>query len=232
MNFGDWNDWDHITKLDPDKDISREDVVEVCDSGTDAIMVGGTQRITEEKIHTLTEVLREKEVPLTLEPSNPSAVVHDVDWVFVPTVLNAGDVLWVTGAHKEWVKDQRDEIRWDRTAMEGYIVLNPDSAVAELTNSYTDIDADDVASYAVVGEKAFNLPIIYVEYSGTYGDPDVVEEVSEALEDAALFYGGGIDSYEKAEEMAEYADTVVVGDAVYDEGVEALRQTVEGAKSQ
>ena len=51
----------------------------------------------------------------------------------------------------------------------------------------------------------------------------------DALDDATLFYGGGIHDYDSAYEMARHADTVVVGDLLHDEGVDAVRETVEGA---
>ena len=38
----DINGWKHVFKLDPNKDISDEHLEQVCESGTDAIIVGGT----------------------------------------------------------------------------------------------------------------------------------------------------------------------------------------------
>ena len=45
----------------------------------------------------------------------------------------------------------------------------------------------------MMAEKMFHLPIFYLEYSGKYGDPTVVEAAKENLENTVLFYGGGIE---------------------------------------
>ncbi len=229
--FMEWFEWEHVTKLDPDKGIEREDVEAVCNSGTDAIMVGGTQRITEEKVEDLVGIIDDFDIPIALEPSNVEGVVYGVDFVLVPSVLNAGDVRWVVGEHKEWAKriGKMPKDLEKKIALEGYIVLNPDSAVAKHTKAKK-ADKEDVVAYSIVAERFFNLPIVYIEYSGMFGGPDIVKAVSENLEKSTLFYGGGIDSYEKANKMAKYADTIIVGDAVYDEGIESLKDTVRGAK--
>jgi len=46
-----------------------------------------------------------------------------------------------------------------------------------------------------------------------------------------VFYGGGVGDYDAAYEMGQCADTVIVGDLVHDEGVDAVRETVRGAKN-
>ncbi|WP_415380709.1 phosphoglycerol geranylgeranyltransferase [Halosimplex sp. TS25] len=227
-----WDDWDHILKVDPDKDlVDGETFEDVVTCGTDAIEVGGTTGVTEEKMRQVVDACAEYDVPLYVEPSNPANVVYrdGVDGYLVPEVLNAGDVAWITGVQKEWVRLD-DDIDWAKTFTEGYVVLNPDSAAAVLTESNCDLDADDVAAYAEVGEQMLGQEILYTEYSGTFGDPEVVAAAADALEEAALFYGGGIHDYESANTMAQHADTVVVGDLVHDEGVDAVTETVEGAK--
>jgi phosphoglycerol geranylgeranyltransferase len=89
------------------------------------------------------------------------------------------------------------------------------------------IGADDVAAYTAVADRYFHFPIVYIEYSGTYGDPDVVRAASEALDKSVLYYGGGINSAERAAQMSRYADTIVVGNAVYEQGAAVLKATVD-----
>jgi phosphoglycerol geranylgeranyltransferase len=230
--MSDWADWDHIVKIDPDKTLVEGETFEdVAATGTDAIEVGGTTGMTEEKMARVVEACGKHDVPVYIEPSNPASVVHSDlhEGYLVPVVLNAGDVTWITGAHKEWARID-DGIDWSRTWTEGYIVMNPEASVASYPQADCDLEADDVAAYAEVAEHLLGQDIIYVEYSGTLGDPDIVDAAADALDDAALFYGGGIHDYDSARTMAAVADTVVVGDLVHDEGVDAVRETVEGAR--
>ncbi|MGB2728175.1 MAG: phosphoglycerol geranylgeranyltransferase [Halobacteriota archaeon] len=209
-----WKNWNHITKLDPDKHVSQNDLKTIVESGTDAIMISGTQNITSKNTAQLISLLKDYEIPKLLEPATPEAVMYkDIDYIFVPLVINAGDLKWVVGKHVEWIRTHT--IQWDRVIPEAYIVLNPESAVAKLTKSMTDLTPDEVIAYAQYAEKYLRLPIIYIEYSGTYGDPGMVKELSESLTEASLFYGGGIDSKEKAAEMKSYADIIIVGNVVY-----------------
>jgi len=228
---GPWADWDHVLKLDPDKElVDGEDYEDVVRTGTDAIEIGGTLDVTADQTRRIIDACRKYDVPLYQEPNDPTIVVDDdgLDGYLVPLVLNAGHPFWLAGAHKEWVR--LDDIDWDRTTLEAYIVMNPEASVAELTEADCDQDADDVAAYATVAERMFGQEIVYVEYSGTLGDPGIVSAARDALEEATLFYGGGIHDYESAYRMGRHADTVIVGDLVHDEGVAAVRETVEGAR--
>ncbi|MFB6134496.1 MAG: phosphoglycerol geranylgeranyltransferase [Halanaeroarchaeum sp.] len=228
---GPWAEWDHVLKIDPDKDLPAGVTFEdVCTSGTDAIEIGGTTGMTEDNMRGVVEACKRYDVPLYQEPSNPAVVVDDegLDGYLIPAVFNAGDPFWITGAHKEWARI--DDVAWDRTWTEAYIVLNPEAAVAEYTEADCDLDPDEVAGYAAVADRLFGQEIVYVEYSGTLGDEEKVRAASEALEDATLFYGGGIHDYDSADAMAEHADVIVVGNLLHDEGIEAVEATVRGAK--
>jgi phosphoglycerol geranylgeranyltransferase len=227
-----WAAWDHIVKIDPDKTLVEGETFEdVCATGTDALEIGGTTGMTEEKMARVVEATTAYDVPVYIEPSNVGSVVHrdGLDGYLVPIVLNAGDPFWVTGAHKEWARLD-SEIDWEATFPEAYIVLNPDSSVATYTEADCNLDVDEVAAYAEVAEQMLGQRIIYIEYSGMFGDPDVVQAAADEVEDAAIFYGGGVGDYESAYEMGRHADTVIVGDLVHDEGVEAVEETVAGAK--
>lgn len=219
-----WKRWRHVTKLDPDRTLDERTLEMVCDSGTDAIMISGTQNVTMEKIEKLLEMLKGFKIPKVLEPSDPSQVTYDdFDWIFVPSVLNSPDPAFFIGKHKEWVKSGK--VFWDKVVGEAYIVLNPDSAVGRLTR-VSHLENEDVVAYAVCAEKYFKFPIVYLECSGSYGSVETVREVRSKLEESSLFYGGGIDCREKAREMAKYADTIVVGNVLYEKGVEKYLETV------
>ncbi|MCX6686307.1 MAG: phosphoglycerol geranylgeranyltransferase [Methanoregula sp.] len=226
-----WKDWVHVTKLDPDKQLRPGDIDAIAASGTDALLLSGTLNVTKENLAALEKQVKAYNLPLVLEPASPDAVLmQGIDFVFVPSVLNSAEVQWVVGKHRLWVQQQKQRVPWDRVVPEAYIVLNPDSSVAKVTKSSCSLTAEEVAAYTVVADHYFHFPIVYIEYSGTYGDPGVVKAASDAIDKSVLYYGGGINSAEKAAQMAKYADTIVVGNAVYEQGPSVLKATVDAVQ--
>ena len=224
-----WKDWVHITKLDPDRYLDKDAIEIVATSGTDALMLSGTLNVTPENQAELYDLVRDYDMPIVVEPADPCGARFDgIDLVFVPSVLNASHPLWIVGQHQRWVREY--PIDWDRVVPEAYIVLNPASSVAKVTGSDCSLSPDAVSAYATVADRYFRFPVVYIEYSGTYGDPEVVKAASESVSDARIFYGGGINNAERAAEMSAYADTIVVGNAVYEAGIEALKATVRAVR--
>ncbi|WP_053361451.1 heptaprenylglyceryl phosphate synthase [Bacillus sp. FJAT-27251] len=225
----DFHEWRHVFKLDPDKEIPDEDLERICESGTDAIIVGGTDGITLEGVLDLMARIRRYTVPCILEVSDIEAITPGFDLYFIPTVLNSQDPKWVTGLHQEAVKEYGDLMDWNEVMVEGYCILNPECKAAELTKANTNLTIDDARAYAMMAEKMFSLPIFYLEYSGSFGDSSLVQAVKSTLDKTVLFYGGGIETAEQAAEMSQAADVIVVGNSVYQNLEEALK-TVKAVK--
>ncbi|MEH7306726.1 heptaprenylglyceryl phosphate synthase [Neobacillus drentensis] len=212
----DFREWRHVFKLDPNKELSDEHLEKICESGTDAIIVGGTDGITLENVLDLMARIRRFSVPCVLEVSTIETVTPGFDLYFIPTILNSSDTKWITGLHHQAVREFGEIMDWEEIVMEGYCILNEDCKAAKLTNANTNITNEEVTAYAVMAEKMFHLPIFYVEYSGKYGDVNLIADVSKALEKTVFFYGGGISTIEQASEMAEHADVIVIGNAIYE----------------
>lgn len=221
--------WQHVFKLDPAKEISDEHLEKICESGTDGILVGGSDDVTEDGVLDLLARVRRYSVPVILEVSTIESVTPGYDYFFIPTVLNSTKTEWVKDLHHEAIKEFGELMNWDELVAEGYVILNPDCKAATLTTAKTDLSLEDVVAYARMAEHYFKLPILYLEYSGMYGSEEVVEAVSHELEQTQLFYGGGISEPEQAQKMAQYADTVVVGNIIYTDLKKALK-TVKAVK--
>ena len=108
----DWKKWRHVTKLDPDKPLTKKDVAEIVDSGTDAIMISGTQNITKENVASLVDMLKEYSIPKVLEPAGTAGMRDDLDFLFIPSVINTDMAFWMMGAHKMWV--QHYPVDWEK----------------------------------------------------------------------------------------------------------------------
>ncbi len=220
--------WQHLFKLDPAKEISDENLQQLCESGTDAVIIGGTDQITEENVLSLLYRVRQYTVPCIQEISTLNSVTPGFDYYFIPMVLNSTEKKWLMDIHHEAIKRYKSMINWDEIVMEGYCILNEQSKAFQLTNCSLP-DEEDVLTYAFIAEKIFKLPIFYLEYSGTYGDPGLVKKVKNELEGTSLVYGGGITTASEAKEMAQHADIIVVGNSIYTDFTEALT-TVSAVK--
>jgi phosphoglycerol geranylgeranyltransferase len=224
-----WKNWVHVTKLDPDKRLTPQAISDIATSGTDALMLSGTLNVTRHNMGQLLDQVAAYGLPLVVEPAGPEAVIFDgIDLLYVPSVLNTTDVRWIVGKHREWVLHQ--DVDWEKVIPEAYIVLNPASSVGKVTKAVSTLTGAEVAAYTCVADHYFHFPIVYIEYSGTYGDPAIVKAASDVIDQAILYYGGGINSSARAAEMARFADTIVVGNAVYDMGPAVLKETVRAVQ--
>ncbi|MBU5444355.1 heptaprenylglyceryl phosphate synthase [Paenibacillus sp. MSJ-34] len=224
-----YSPWRHVFKLDPDRTLSDEALDRVCMSGTDAIMVGGSTGVTYDNTVELLSRVRQYEVPCVLEISNHEAVVPGFDLYMIPMVLNTTRAEWLIGHHQRAIHDYGYMMPWDQLVPEGYIIMNGDSAVAKLTEAQTGLTAEEAVAYAQAGERLLSLPIVYLEYSGTFGDMELLGRVKRSMHHSQLFYGGGIDSALKAQQAAALADTIVVGNIIY-EHMERALETVRAVK--
>jgi len=235
----DFKKWRHLTKLDPDREHSFSLIEKVFQSGTDAIVVGGTQGITAEKTAKLLQMTRTvvgTALPVLIEISHQEAVQPGADGYLVPVVLNAGDVEWLVGAHQKALSSFSSFIEQFNLDLgkillpEGYIILNPACAAAQKTAAKTELSITDILSYSLLAQHLLKLPILYLEYSGSLGSLEVVKRVKKQAKDIRLFYGGGITNPEVAYDFSRHADTIVVGNIVYRQP-DILKDIVEAVKA-
>ena len=226
----DMNSWRHAFKVDPAKTITDDDLERLAESGTDAMIVGGSDGVDLENVLDLLARIRRYSVPVALEVSTVESVTPGFDFYFIPTVLNSTKTEWINGIHHAALKEYGHMMNWDEVMTEGYCIMNPDCTAAKLTGVQEIPDEEDVVAYARMAEHLFKLPVFYLEYSGKFGEPSVVKAAGRVLDNTRLFYGGGISNAEEAKTMAALADTVIVGNVIYT-NLSAALSTVEAVKS-
>ncbi len=222
--------WRHAFKLDPAKKITDETIERLANSGTDGIIVGGSDGVTMDNVLDLLLRTRHFAVPIALEVSTIDSVIPGFDHYFIPTVLNSTNVKWINGIHHSALREYGDMMDWHQIHAEGYCIMNIECKAAQLAEVNKVPDEDDVIAYARMAEHLFKLPVFYMEYSGIYGDPEIVRAAASKLNKTKLFYGGGIKNAQDAKVMAEIADTVIVGNIIY-ENLEDALTTVGAVKS-
>jgi putative glycerol-1-phosphate prenyltransferase len=214
-----WRSWRHVTKLDPDRPLDPQTLATVYASGTDAILLGGSSGMTQEAVANMITRLSDAPMPVALEVSSLASAMPGAALFLIPLVLNTPHGDWMCGAQAKALTSILPQfgpiIPWELLLPEGYLVLNPNSTVARLTEADTTMNAATAAGYAAFAGRVLRLPLLYVEYSGIFGDMALLEAVKANAGDARVIYGGGIASAAQAAMASQYADTVVVGNLVY-----------------
>lgn len=109
-----------------------------------------------------------------------------------------------------------------RAVFEAYIIQNPDSAAAREANvTDGDLLAPRVAKQrAMAAERHLGSEVIYLEYSGTFGADEaeaILNELTNGVTWARIWYGGGISTADQANQILEAgADAVIVGNVFHD----------------
>lgn len=216
--------WKHIFKLDPAKSINDADLNKIKQSQTDALIIGGTDNIEATDVIDLLLRLTDTSLPVILEVSTMKAIVPGFDYYFIPLVLNSQDKKWMMDIHHHAIKEYKEYLDYADYFLEGYCIFNEDAKVFKKTNCKKPTTEDAVA-YAYMAENFFKLPSFYIEYSGKYGDVDIVKAVKAELKETLLFYGGGIKTLQGAKEMSAHADVIIVGNVIYENIDQAIETT-------
>lgn len=227
----DWRTWRHAVKIDPARPLPAGAIAGLAATGTDALILGGSDGIRRGDVERLLDAARSTGLPVAIEVSDLEAVVPGADLYLVPMVLNTRDPRWLVGAHREAIERLGPYLPWERVVTEAYIVCNRASTVARVAAAAVPASAREVAAWAAVGDRLLRAGIVYIEYSGRFGDAEWVRAAAEVVRGARLFYGGGVTGPRQAATMAAIADTVVVGNVLYrPDGLRRIRQTVRAVR--
>lgn len=237
-----WRAWRHVTKLDPERPLSDGALETVLRSGTDALLIGGSSGVTFDAVLTLLSRVQgaplqgapaARPLPVALEVSTLESAMPGPDLFLIPLVLNTPHTEWQGGAQARALAPLLERfgplIPWELLLPEAYLVLNPAATAARVTGALP-LETRAAAAYAAFAGRILRLPLLYVEYSGTFGDMELLQAVRESKGPAHLLYGGGIASAAQAARAGALADTVVVGNLVYQEP-SLLRETVAAVKA-
>nr|WP_049907574.1 heptaprenylglyceryl phosphate synthase [Haloferax elongans] len=249
----DWGNVTHITKVDPAKEFPDDASVL---GHTDAVIVGGSDGVTEENCLDAIERVRSEfpNLPLFQEPNSSDHVsketIEAVDYLLVPAVYN-GDKGNFVGKHVDFFTEigaKPDEMIGsgvplvgglvaskgrevvaelaEKVVGEGYVIQNLDSKAAAETNVETTFTPEEVAGAALATESFYQFPMFYIEYSGTYGGPEDVAAAAQYLDDTALVYGGGIKRRQQTDEILDAGADAVIVGDCFHEDTERYRQTI------
>lgn len=226
----------HMTLIDPDKQ-SAQDAGRIAAiaarAGSDAIMIGGSSRISRDEVnHTVEEIKAASGLPTVLFPSGAEAVAPAADAIFFMSLLNSRLPQFL-------MREQKDAAPFLKKAgiepiPMGYLIVEPGMRVGEVGQA--DLirrdDPEEAARYAMAAEN-FGMAIVYLEAGSGAPEPVPIPMISAVRASISnlLCVGGGIRKPDQAAEIAAAgADIIVTGTLVEQEAdIEAALTPVVAA---
>jgi len=228
----------HMTLLDPEKQTPEEAgklAAEAAQAGTDAIMVGGSTGVTQDKVDATVLAIKEAaKLPVILFPANAGNLSPHADALYFMSLLNSRDPRLIVGEQRLAAPIVR---AWGlETIPMAYLVVEPGMRAGEVG------DADligrknpVVAVQYALAAQMLGMKLVYLEAGSGAPEPvpdRIVRAVKEAV-DILVVVGGGIRTAEDAGKIARAgADIVVTGTVVeVARNAGVLRGIVEAVKA-
>jgi len=227
-----------MTLLDPEKQTPEEAgklAAEAAQAGTDAIMVGGSTGVTQDKVDATVLAIKEAaKLPVILFPANAGNLSPHADALYFMSLLNSRDPRLIVGEQRLAAPIVR---AWGlETIPMAYLVVEPGMRAGEVG------DADligrknpVVAVQYALAAQMLGMKLVYLEAGSGAPEPvpdRIVRAVKEAV-DILVVVGGGIRTAEDAGKIARAgADIVVTGTVVeVARNAGVLRGIVEAVKA-
>jgi phosphoglycerol geranylgeranyltransferase len=210
----------HMTLLDPDKqEPSKAALMAKAaeDSGSDAVMVGGSTAIDQASLDTTVKNIKGScSLPVILFPTCASCLSKYADAIYFMSMLNSKSLRYVVGEHKIGAPIIKS-MGLEPIPM-GYIVVEPGMKVGEVGEAelLKRTAHEDAKAYAIATEY-LGMKLVYFEAGSGAPEPvptDMVKSICEAV-NIPVVIGGGIRTVESAGSIAEAgADIIVTGTLV------------------
>ena len=224
----------HMTLLDPDKQSATEAATlaaEAGRAGTDAIMVGGSTGVTQDKVDGTVLAIKEAvRVPVILFPASAANLSPHADALYFMSLLNSRDPRLIVGEQRLAAPIVK---AWGlETIPMAYLVVEPGMRAGEIGDA--ELISRKSPTVAVQYALAPQM-LVYLEAGSGSPEPvpaKVIQAVRKAI-DIPVVVGGGIRTPEAAKAVAAAgADVVVTGTIVEvaREG-DALRRIIEAVKA-
>lgn len=207
----------HFTLIDPAEQLSQragELAKTAKEAGTDAIMVGGSFSVKQEKLDETIKRIKERiKLPVILFPSSAKLLSSFADAVFFMSLLNSKDKKYIVREPAKGAPVIK-EMRIEPIGM-GYIVISPGMRVgkkgkAQLVKRE---DTKTAVEYALFAQY-FGAKLVYLE-AGSGSPKPVSNRMIKAVKkeiNIPLIVGGGIRSISVTKEKIEAgADIIVTG---------------------
>jgi len=228
----------HMTLLDPDKQAPAEAAAlsfEAAAAGTDAIMIGGSTGVTQNKVDATVLAIKEAaKVPVILFPASAANLSPHADALYFMSLLNSRDPRLIIGEQRLAAPVVR---AWGlETIPMAYLVIEPGMRAGEVGDAeLISRKNPTVAVQYALAAQLLGMKLVYLEAGSGAPEPvpdRLIHAVREAIE-IPLVVGGGIRTPGAAKAAIRAgADIVVTGTIVEvaREG-DALRRIIETVKA-
>lgn len=228
----------HMTLLDPDKQSPEEAAriaAQAAKSGSDAIMIGGSTGVTQEKVDaTVLAIKAAAHVPTILFPASAANLSRHADALFFMSLLNSRDPRLIVGEQRRAAPIVK---KWGlETIPMAYLVVEPGMRAGEVGQAEPIPRSEPAAAveYALAAQM-LGMKLVYLEAGSGAPEPvpaAMIRSVREAI-DVPLIVGGGIRTPSTAGAVARAgADIVVTGTVVeHAKDGEVLRRIIEAVKA-
>jgi phosphoglycerol geranylgeranyltransferase len=213
----------HITLLDPDK-CSPETASDIAhdaeESGTAAIMVGGSTVTSTEHLDNLVKSMKKKvKIPIILFPNNVTGISRYADAIWFMSLLNSSDPYFLTGAQVLGAPLIK------KFGLEpiplGYIIIGEGGAVSVIGRACPiPYDKPELAVAYALAAQYFGMRFVYLE-AGSGAKQTVPAEMIKmvkSLVDVTLIVGGGIQNCDQVKTITTAGADIFVTGTITEKG--------------
>lgn len=228
----------HMTLIDPDKQSPKragDIALSACDTGTDAIMIGGSTGVTTQLLdETVQAIKKTVKIPVILFPTNVNTISKFADAIYFMSMLNSKDARFIIREQMRGAPIIK-KLNIEPISL-GYIIVEPGMKAGEVGNAEAvkRNDIDTAVGYALSAEY-LGMKLVYLEAGSGAPEPvpkDMIKTVKNSIS-IPLIVGGGIRTKESAEGVISAgADIIVTGTLVenHDDALPTLKDIIRIVK--